>query len=106
MGALKLRVTLNHHNTQRPLFTQSNRLPNQIPGGSRVDNQSTIENEFKRDATLIDKSVNYSTSMQRAQGVMPASIGGVNTSIAAPLGGTRYLLAVNFVELIMNSKHH
>ena len=63
MGALKLRITLNHHNTQRPLFTQTNRLPNQISGGSRVDNQSTMNEEFKRDTTLIDKSVNYSTSM-------------------------------------------
>jgi hypothetical protein len=30
MGALKIRVTLNHHNTQRPLFTTSSRLPNQL----------------------------------------------------------------------------
>ena len=28
MGALKLRIALNHHNTQRPLFSGSTRLPN------------------------------------------------------------------------------
>ena len=30
MGALKLRIALNHHNTQRPLFSGSTRLPNQV----------------------------------------------------------------------------
>ena len=30
MGALSLRIALNHHNTQRPLFAGSTRLPNQI----------------------------------------------------------------------------
>ena len=27
MGALKIRIALNHHNTQRPLFAGSTRLP-------------------------------------------------------------------------------
>mmetsp|Transcript_37230 Transcript_37230/g.48985 ORF Transcript_37230/g.48985 Transcript_37230/m.48985 type:complete len:135 (+) Transcript_37230:143-547(+) len=30
MGALSLRICLNHHNSQRPLFAGSTRLPNQI----------------------------------------------------------------------------
>ena len=51
--------------TQRPLFTQTNRLPNQLPGGSRVDNHATVDHEFKRDTTLIDKSVNYSTNLHK-----------------------------------------
>ena len=28
MGALKLRITLNHHNSQRPLYSTSNKIPN------------------------------------------------------------------------------
>ena len=70
MGALKIRVTLNHHNTQRPLFTTSSRLPNQLlptaAGRSGVGNQTSMNGEFKRDTTLIDKSVNLSSSLQRA----------------------------------------
>ena len=30
MGALSLRIALNHHNSQRPLFAGSTRLPNQV----------------------------------------------------------------------------
>ena len=30
MGSLGLRITLNHHNTQRPLFSGSTRQPNQV----------------------------------------------------------------------------
>ena len=31
MGALSLKIALNHHNTQRPLFAGSTRMPNQLP---------------------------------------------------------------------------
>lgn len=27
MGSLKLRIALNHHNSQRPLFSNTNKLP-------------------------------------------------------------------------------
>ena len=30
MGSLKLRITLNHHNSQRPLYSTSNKIPNQV----------------------------------------------------------------------------
>jgi hypothetical protein len=30
MGSLRLRITLNHHNTQRPLYSTSNKIPNQV----------------------------------------------------------------------------
>lgn len=31
MGTLRLRIALNHHNLQRPLFQGSNRVPNKEP---------------------------------------------------------------------------
>jgi hypothetical protein len=30
MGSLRLRITLNHHNSQRPLYSTSNKIPNQV----------------------------------------------------------------------------
>jgi hypothetical protein len=52
MGSLKLRITLNHHNSQRPLYSTSTKLPNQ------VENVNVSKN-MKR--TLIDKSINLNT---------------------------------------------
>jgi len=28
MGSLRLRITLNHHNSQRPLYSTSSKIPN------------------------------------------------------------------------------
>lgn len=30
MGSLRLRITLNHHNSQRPLYSTSSKIPNQV----------------------------------------------------------------------------
>lgn len=43
MGALKLRITLNHHNSQRPLYSTANKLPNQVvPGISQQKKRQTL----------------------------------------------------------------
>jgi hypothetical protein len=48
MGSLKLRITLNHHNSQRPLYSTANKLPNQVvPGISQQ----------KKKQTLIEQSI-------------------------------------------------
>jgi cytochrome c oxidase assembly protein Cox11 len=33
MGSLRLRITLNHHNSQRPLYSTSSKIPNQVTTG-------------------------------------------------------------------------
>ena len=51
MGSLKLRITLNHHNSQRPLYSTANKLPNQVvPGISQQ----------KKKHTLIEQSITFS----------------------------------------------
>lgn len=51
MGSLKLRITLNHHNSQRPLYSTANKLPNQVvPGISQQ----------KKKQTLIEQSITFS----------------------------------------------
>jgi hypothetical protein len=48
MGSLKLRITLNHHNSQRPLYSTSSKIPNQV--------QPSLTQTNKKDS-LIDKSI-------------------------------------------------
>ena len=52
MGSLRLRITLNHHNSQRPLYSTSSKLPNSVQ-------PSLIQNAKK--STLIDKAVSLGT---------------------------------------------
>lgn len=73
--------------------------------------ETTLTNEFKRDTTLIDKSVNLSTSLARTQaaGKIPSilSSASLNRGTITQGGGTsRYILALNFIELIMDCKNH
>ena len=78
MGTLTLRIALNHHNTQRPLFAGSTRLPNQIsvakpPSGGHgtdftISGAAAMTSEAKKAhptlaATLIDKSVTMRSSI-------------------------------------------
>ena len=78
MGALSLRIALNHHNTQRPLFAGSTRLPNQVSvakppsGGHGTDFQATglgatggpQKPAPELATTLIDKAVTMRGSME------------------------------------------
>ena len=58
MGSLKLRITLNHHNSQRPLYSTTSKIPNQVvPGIS--------QNPLR--ATIIDKSIRLGTQMRTGQ---------------------------------------
>lgn len=52
MGSLKLRIALNHHNSQRPLYSTSNKIPNQVQDTLIKHNNKT---------TLIDKSIGLNT---------------------------------------------
>lgn len=52
MGSLKLRIALNHHNSQRPLYSTSNKIPNQVQDTLIKHNNKT---------TLIDKSIGLTT---------------------------------------------
>jgi len=44
MGSLKLRISLNHHSSKRPLYSETNKIP------------SILQNDV-RASTMIDKSV-------------------------------------------------
>ena len=69
MGALKLRIALNHHNTQRPLFSGSTRLPNQVSVTKPQRFTATTQNQNQvRATTMIDKSVNLRNSFANQGG--------------------------------------
>lgn len=51
MGSLRLRITLNHHNSQRPLYSTSSKIPNQVTSGVAEVNKTT----------LIEKSINVNS---------------------------------------------
>ena len=105
MGALKLRIALNHHNTQRPLFSGSTRLPNQLPPAatapSQFDSGANGQPTGVRNATLIDKSVCLNNSFARGtfNGVTS-----VRNQRDARNGNNQYILALNFVELILRNR--
>lgn len=50
MGSLKMRITLNHHNSQRPLYSTSSKLPNQVQ-------RAITQNNTNLKKTLIDQSI-------------------------------------------------
>jgi len=91
MGALSLRIALNHHNSQRPLFAGSTRLPNQISvakppsGGHGTDFNASnqIGDGLKAGpalaTTLIDKSVTLRNSMD----INRATGGGVTNPLTS-----------------------
>jgi len=101
MGALKLRIALNHHNTQRPLFSGSTRLPNQLPTSASAPSRDNTADEAGRaalrNATLIDKSVCLNNSFARGTFVG-------NNSIKVQRSNQEYILALNFVELILRNR--
>lgn len=55
MGSLKLRLTLNHHNSQRPLYSTTSKIPDQIQ-------PALTQNTAK--STIIDKAVSLNSQMK------------------------------------------
>ena len=78
MGALKLRIALNHRNTQRPLFAGSTKIPNQMslskPLAGSMSRDMTTQGVNKT-TTLIDKSVNLRNSIALADDLNARSVG-------------------------------
>mmetsp|Transcript_34710 Transcript_34710/g.53248 ORF Transcript_34710/g.53248 Transcript_34710/m.53248 type:complete len:187 (+) Transcript_34710:5623-6183(+) len=83
MGSLKLRITLNHHNSQRPLYSTSNKIPTQehAPIG-----QETVK------STLIDRSIGISTATR------------LGTLTRQQSKQQRCILGLDFVELILKNR--
>ena len=89
MGALSLRIALNHHNTQRPLFSGSTRQPNNVSmaktpsGGHGTDFVAvagatvgaTQKAQPEMTTTLIDKSVTMRSSMELNRAAQVTSSG-------------------------------
>jgi hypothetical protein len=55
MGILRLRITLNHHNSQRPLYSTSSKIPNQVAPTLNAHAQKT---------TLIEKSITLNNQLR------------------------------------------
>jgi hypothetical protein len=77
MGTLRLRIALNHHNLQRPLFQGSNRVPKE-PTLSQPN--TLINQSIKRSIETLDRQPDY----QQESHV--------------------HFLCLNFVELIMRAR--
>ena len=90
MGALRLRIALNHHNTQRPLFAGSTQIPNQIsamrtPSGAPagLDGKSILP----ANSTIIDRSV---TLRNLSSGRNPTSIAINGTSMKSSISNEKH----------------
>ena len=124
MGALSLRICLNHHNSQRPLFAGSTRMPNQISvakppsGGVGTDFGATGTQVQRQEpvamaSTLIDKYVTLRNSMDMNRQAQVTSSGPdfnsrATSSLTASLKakqpqqlGNQKILALNFVEIVL-----
>lgn len=55
MGALKVRIALNHYNGQRPLYSGTNKI------------HTKKEDNAVGNNTMIDKTVNISSSLARGK---------------------------------------
>ena len=58
MGQLRLRITLNHHNSRRPLYSASTKIPNQVVPANAVN---------KTNHTLIEKSITLNSKVRTHQ---------------------------------------
>jgi len=83
MGSLKLRITLNHHNSQRPLYSTSNKIPNQVQPSVTSNNLKT---------TLIDKSVSLNSQIR------------LGTTTKAQADKQQFILGLDFIELILKNR--
>jgi len=83
MGSLRLRITLNHHNSQRPLYSTSNKIPNQVLSNDIQANQK---------ATLIDQTINLNSAIR------------LGTITKSAMRKEKYILGLNFIELILKNR--
>ena len=83
MGSLRLRITLNHHNSQRPLYSTSNKIPNQVLANDIQTNQK---------ATLIDQTINLNSAIR------------LGTITKGAMKKEKYILGLNFIELILKNR--
>jgi len=83
MGSLRLRITLNHHNSQRPLYSTSNKIPNQVLSNDVQANQK---------ATLIDQTINLNSAIR------------LGTITKSAMRKEKYILGLNFIELILKNR--
>ena len=107
MGALKLRIALNHHNTQRPLFSGSTRLPNQVSVTKPARLTATTQNQSSiRATTMIDKSVNLRNSFANQGEDFARAATTLAPVIQSSIGQSdRQILALSFNELILHNRN-
>ena len=86
MGALKLRIALNHHNSQRPLFSGSTRLPTQLPLHTQAPSSNTQNADQLRNATLIDRSVVLNNNLTVAPAKIAVTDASINRATTTGLG--------------------
>lgn len=60
MGTLRLRMSLNHHNTDRPLYSQSNKVQGRELG---FNERETVRGTMSKNMTLLDKAQTISNSV-------------------------------------------
>jgi hypothetical protein len=83
MGSLRLRITLNHHNSQRPLYSTSNQIPNQLIANDIQTNKK---------ATLIDQAINLNSSIR------------LGTISKSAVQKEQYILGLDFIELVLKNR--
>lgn len=84
MGFLRLKITLNHHNSQRPLYSQSSK--------PQTQNNDPVMPQVEQKKTLIDKSVTLSTNLRRG-------------SLSEEQKKHHdFILGIDFIELILKNK--
>lgn len=98
MGTLRLRISINHHNSARPLFNASNKIPTQESDRTVAD---TFAKDASRPSTIIDKSIGIRTSQPNFKSLSRAQL----TETLAKTGKkSKYLLCLNFVEVILRNR--
>lgn len=90
MGSLILRLSLNHHNTQRPLYSQDNR----IHQTQQLNDRETIGTVLGKTATLLEKT----------QTIQNMKINEMGTSMKNQ--DSKFVIALNFVELVLKNRNN
>jgi hypothetical protein len=83
MGSLKLRITLNHHNSQRPLYSTTNRIPDQVVPGISSN---------RRKQTIIEQSISFTNKLRTGQ---------VSRGLAQ---GQKVIMGLDFIELLIKNR--
>lgn len=83
MGQLRLRITLNHHNSKRPLYSASTKIPNQVVPANTVN---------KASYTLIEKSITLNNKVRAHEMTREQS------------SKQKLILGLDFIELIIKKR--